>query len=980
MAITLNAIEDFEDKLQQIVNKTSDYVRSDQVSLYEIDNEAGQMVCRYICARQDTIVPAGMVAGIPPIRNLPEYIGTLQFCEGEDVNGFMRYWNKPARAKSLLIVPIRIKQRIFGFIEIITLQKIRNWNGDDLGFVSAIGNMVANFYDRKSIDDELKLNYLKQEFLSRVSSRLNQYADDGEHALNAVFQYIGANRPDIERIYIYRYNDRENRFYKTHEYANPSLNPKYGSRKEYDGLLFSEQISRLKTGEPCCVSHLNRLIPELQLALEAIHVKSFLWAPLFVNDQLYGVYGYTVYTHHHIWKKTEIEIARSFAGIISHFIERQSFLKKIKTSEQKFKDISAKLPGCVFQATLLATEEILLNYISPQFEQWSGIKHASKSSLDILQQAAHPDDHGAFLAFRQELCGLHPEISFEGRFYFPLIGFKWLIIRITLSEWNPSGERTYNGLLIDMTEKKQAELKLAEANASIQSIINNLKVGILLVDDHENVLYCNEKLMEMLATAEVFDAKTGQQNQILNATCHLVKNGIELKARTSGLMRNRTNDRSRELYLYKSAEFITRDYIPVFRDNHFFAHLFIFNNITHNKQQELEIQKAYKRARTVIDHSDVGVLLLGENEKILLINEQFLKMYRIDGQADYFVNQPFGVIWNKVNENAALEGIDYDFIHQAVHSGTHVANREFYVDGNRVLRCFIEPLADNVPVYAEHYETLIQMIDVTTQKNIEHTLRIAKEEAEAIASAKSHILMSMSHEIRTPLNGILGFSTMLKESLADPYQKEMAEVIDQSGHRLMDTLNTILDFSVAQSEKKSFKITSVGVNKVIQDQVELYQTMALQKGLYLYAETEGQINVAVSEQVLYKILQNLINNAVKYTVHGGVEINARIVKKEDGEWLDLKVIDTGTGIDECMHKTVFEPFRQVSEGYGRAFEGTGLGLSLVKEYVQKMNGEIHLASRKNEGSTFTVLLPNAYYESNDTSTARIGLSPESPEQ
>ena len=84
------------------------------------------------------------------------------------------------------------------------------------------------------------------------------------------------------------------------------------------------------------------------------------------------------------------------------------------------------------------------------------------------------------------------------------------------------------------------------------------------------------------------------------------------------------------------------------------------------------------------------------------------------------------------------------------------------------------------------------------------------------------------------------------------------------------------------------------------------------------------------------------------------------------------------GIDEKMHKIIFEPFRQGSEGYGRAFEGAGLGLSLVREYVQKMNGKIILASRNGEGSTFTVHLPNVYYENSDLSTQIIGHPPEKP--
>jgi signal transduction histidine kinase len=428
------------------------------------------------------------------------------------------------------------------------------------------------------------------------------------------------------------------------------------------------------------------------------------------------------------------------------------------------------------------------------------------------------------------------------------------------------------------------------------------------------------------------------------------------------------------LFFHKTAEFFTRDYIPVFRDHRFFAHLFIFSNVTHSRMQDLEVQKSYKRVRTIIDCSDIGVALLSGNEKVMTVNNAFLRQFRIREPADYFVNLWFRDLWEKMIENVCIEGITREQICDLAHSDKRLVNHEITINGASTMQCFIEPVASDNRLKG-HHETLIQIVDVTAQRNIEQTLRRAKEEAEAIAQAKSHILTSMSHEIRTPLNGILGFSSMLKESLTDPYQREMAEVIDQSGRRLLNTMNSILDFSMIQSEKKSFKINSVNVNHILHEQIKIYRTIALQKGLYLYAELRGVIGIAISGQMLYKILEHLIDNAIKYTHSGGVKIEVGIMRVEEDDWLELKVSDTGVGIEEIKHKTIFEPFRQESEGYGRAFEGAGLGLSLVKEYVWKMKGKIYLSSRKDEGSTFTVLLPNAYYENNNTATETIGTTP-----
>ena len=969
IAITLNSTDDFEYKVQLAVDKIGSSIQADQVSLYEIDNE--QMICRYIWAKQDPVIPHGIAKEIPPLNHLPEYINTLQYSEGEKLDGFMRCWQRPEHVQSLLLVPVRIKQKMFGFIEIVSIKK-RKWKDDDFSFVSTVGNITANFYDRKTIDDELSLNYLNQELLANVSYKLNQFIDDNEQALKKVLGYIGLKNPGIERVFIYRYDEESNLFTKTYDYSNPSLNPKYLPKDECDGLLFTDIFTTLKKGKPFCVSNISQLNRELFDFFNLSHVKSILAAPLFVNSKFYGVFGYLVYSYSQEWNKSVIEMAQSFAGSISHFIERQTIMRELKNSEKKFKDISAKFPGCIFQVTLSPNEDITLDYISPQFEQWSGIKSFSKSSLKKIQQTIHPNDLNAFFKAKKDLERLHPEISYEGRFYFPSLGFKWLIVKASMLEIKPSGELIYNGLLIDITKNKQTELKLADANVSIQSIINNLEVGIVLVDDNNNVLYSNEKMGKLLGAE--FNMNSDQSG-ILDATFNLVRDNFSLKNETRDLMKKRLEEREKELFFNKTAEFYTRDYIPIFRGHKFFAHLFIFRNVTHIRMQDIEVQKSYQRVRTIIDHSDVGVVLLSENEKVMIVNNQFLRMFQINEAPSSFVNQFFRDLWDKMCENVHIDGITREQIRDTVYSGKRIINQEIMVNDTCTMRCFVEPVVYDDHVQKDIHETLIQMVDITAQKNMEQTLRTAKDEAEEIAKTKSHILTSMSHEIRTPLNGILGFSTMLKETLTDPYQHEMAEVIDQSGRRLLDTINSILDFSMLQSDRKSFKVMAVNVNKMLLEQINIHKAIALQKRLYLYAQMNGVVGIAIAEQVLYKIISNLINNAIKYTVTGGVKVEIGIVRIDGSDWLDLKVIDTGVGIDEDMHRTIFEPFRQESEGYGRAFEGTGLGLSLVKEYVQKMNGTIHLVSRKDEGSTFMVLLPNAYYENNNKTMEIIGVPP-----
>ena len=971
IAIMLNSFNDFKHKIQNIINKVGNTLGADQVSLYEINKDMHWMTCSFIWIRRNVIVPVGTISEIPPQDDLPGYASAIQHSVGEQAKGYIRLWKIPEDTKSILLIPVRIQQKLFGFLELLTMVEKKKWEAEDLDFADTIGNLLANFYDRKAIDDELHLNYSKQELLANVSSKLNKYIEDKNLLLTSVLNYIGANKQDTERIFIYIYQEEEKNCRMACEYRSPFLKNADRSKDEYKYSEISDLLVPLRLGKPCAIDDVSDLPGHLQNLFIPVKVRSILIIPLFVKGKFYGIYGYEIYSHVHSWKKNEIEIAQSFAGIISHFIERQTILRELKKSQKDIKEISESIPGCVFQISLSTDEVLTLNYVSPQLEEWLGFKPTSKSFLWRILQAVHPEDHDTMLRFRNNIMSSHSEITFEGRFFFSRVGFKWLMIKARLSEVLDMGDRVYNGLLIDITENKQTELRLAEAHASIRDIINNLESGILLVDDHSKMLYVNDKLLKTLLQAGVFNPQKDSEKQILEATYKLTKDE-RLEEWTDTLMKNRIQEKGREIFFYKSAEFVLRDYIPIFNSQRFYAHLFIFNDITPLKLQELEVKRAYNRVRTIIDHSDVGVLLLSENERIQIVNSQFLKMHYINNDPADFVNRPFRVLWDKMAEMADIRGIDYNLIQTLVRSDGQLNNREVTINGWRTVKCFVEPIRGDKSFPDKFYETLIQMVDITAQKNIEQTLRKAKEEAENIARTKSHILTSMSHEIRTPLNGILGFSSLLKDMLTDPYQREMAEFIDESGRRLMDTLNAILDFSVIQSERNTLEITSVNMCEMLQKQIDMHRGMAYQKGLYLYAEIKGDLCTNVAEQALFKILQNLINNAIKYTRQGGVKIQVGVRLVEEKEWLEIRVIDTGVGIDKFKHKIIFEPFRQESEGNERAFEGTGLGLSLVKEYTKKMGGRILLDSKKEEGSVFTVLLPGVYYGPNGRDMLQIG--------
>ena len=256
--------------------------------------------------------------------------------------------------------------------------------------------------------------------------------------------------------------------------------------------------------------------------------------------------------------------------------------------------------------------------------------------------------------------------------------------------------------------------------------------------------------------------------------------------------------------------------------------------------------------------------------------------------------------------------------------------------------------------------------DITEQKQREQRLRQAKNQAEEAARLKSAMLANMSHEIRTPLTSIIGFAETLGEDAGDEEgaTARFAELIEQSGRRLMETLDGVLNLSKLEAGQMELESQPVDLIKEVEEVVSELRPKAEEKGLDLQIETDGAAaTVEADTGGVQIVLQNLVSNAIKYTETGEVQVRIQ----EGHGTLTFEVEDTGIGMDPDRAEHLFEPFRQASEGIDRKYEGTGLGLAVTKKAVNQMGGEIDVQTAKGEGSLFTVRLRKA-----DPSQATVG--------
>lgn len=241
-----------------------------------------------------------------------------------------------------------------------------------------------------------------------------------------------------------------------------------------------------------------------------------------------------------------------------------------------------------------------------------------------------------------------------------------------------------------------------------------------------------------------------------------------------------------------------------------------------------------------------------------------------------------------------------------------------------------------------------------------------KEKASAMAmkarvanKAKSSFLSKMSHEMRTPLNSIIGFTELLTQEELNDEQKDYLETVLQSARHLLELINDILDLARIESGKIEVCTSEVVINEMLTKVCKMVQPQAREKQLSIKLDLDETLpnKVFVNGRHLEQSLINLVGNAVKFTPEGTIWIRACLVDNDQGLQLQLEVEDTGIGIPPRKISHVFDSFSQVDNSESRKYQGTGLGLTITKNFVELMGGYITVQSKLGQGSVFAIVVP-----------------------
>jgi PAS domain S-box-containing protein len=259
--------------------------------------------------------------------------------------------------------------------------------------------------------------------------------------------------------------------------------------------------------------------------------------------------------------------------------------------------------------------------------------------------------------------------------------------------------------------------------------------------------------------------------------------------------------------------------------------------------------------------------------------------------------------------------------------------------------------------------------DISERKQAEIALINAKEKAEESDRLKSAFLANMSHEIRTPMNGILGFAELLKEpTLTSDEQLDFIQTIQQSGARMLNTINNIVDVSKIESGLIDLDIKATNINEKMEFAYKFFKPEVEKKDLQFIFKcglSASRSEIKTDAEKVSAILINLIKNSIKFTFEGSIEYGYVLksisepgsTEQNRREELEFYVKDTGVGIPSDQTELIFERFRQGSEAHNRKYEGSGLGLSICRSYLEMLGGRIWVESKAGSGSTFYFTIP-----------------------
>ncbi|MDB6034886.1 MAG: sensor hybrid histidine kinase [Verrucomicrobiales bacterium] len=510
------------------------------------------------------------------------------------------------------------------------------------------------------------------------------------------------------------------------------------------------------------------------------------------------------------------------------------------------------------------------------------------------------------------------------------------------------------GIFWDVTHRKKTEEELAYERDLLRALLDHIPDRIYFKDTQSRFLRCSKSMANRLGLKNPIEVigKTDfdfhprelaeqffEDEQKLISTGEPLINKLEKQSDTDG----RT--------IWAS---VTK--VPIYNRGGQIAGLIgLSRDITQLKETEQALREAEEKYRAIYENAVEGIFQTSYQGHFLSANPALARMYGYDSPED-LVTRLTDIRHQLYVDPRRRE--EFSRLMREKGAVTGFESQIYRKDGQVIWISESARTVRDAQGNILYYEGAVE--DVTGRKLAEDERERAREAALESARVKSQFLANMSHEIRTPMNAITGMTGLLLDTRVNQEQREFVETIRDSTHTLLSIINDILDFSKIEAGKMTFEVIDFELRDAVETTVEMLAEHAQKKGLDLacWLDPEAPNFVRGDPSRFRQVLANLLSNAVKFTERGEVLVRATKEAETDTTVVvRMAVSDTGVGIEQKAIAKIFEAFTQADGSTTRKYGGTGLGLTISRQMVELMHGEMGVESEPGKGSTFWFKLP-----------------------
>jgi PAS domain S-box-containing protein len=820
-------------------------------------------------------------------------------------------------------------------------------NFDDIFFISKyLNHQVEN-----KINNELAINsfvLLQQVLMEIASDFINLPSDKINDIKNLTLKKLG-QFVTADRAYIFEYDFKNQTCSNTFEWCNEGIEPQLENLQNVPLELMKEWVDSNARGEIMSIPRVEDLDEsEIKQILTDQDIKSLLVLPILGKDECLGFVGFDSVKKHYNYTAKEKDLLFFFAQMIANVDQRNKIELDLKYNVELLKIVFTNLQsGIIFEDennTILFANQLFCDLfsISDSPENLIGLDCANciQTSKDLFVDSERfPSRISEILHLKSNVVNEVLEMksgTFLERDYIPLYvnneykGHLW----------------KYN----DITQRVKSQTLLKQSEERSKLIMESALNAIINFDSDGKIIFWNRKaeqifgwkkeevlgiiLNDNIIPNQLNDSQFESMSNYLNTGDNLVLNKLlELPA------------------LKKDGTSLTIEIaiIPIKQNGELFFCSFI-QDISERKKAEIQLKFQEQKFRNMIANMNLGLIEVDIHDRIQFANQSFSNIsgYSIEellgkNPASILLDDKYKEI---VDSKRQLRKEGISDIYQVPIKNKKGETRWWAISG-----------ASNYNDNGDLAGSIGIHLDITEQKLLEFELEKEKERALAASKAKEIFLATMSHEIRTPLNAIIGFLREFKRVQLSIEQKTYIENISFASSHLLSIINNVLDISKIEAGEMEIENVEFGFETLINKVLHILSIKAKEKNIELKNNIDPSISKVLKGDALRieQILFNLIGNSLKFTDIGSVVLKCSLIKEySNKQEILISIIDTGIGIDETYLKSIFTKFSQEEKNTSRKYGGTGLGMTITKELVSLMNGEISIQSHKNEGTTVEI--------------------------